>query len=205
MGRVETAIGTMRLTGWCESRRRPAVRLRAGRAPEDRAALQTRPISTPSSGSGRRCRCRRRLLEVIAVAGRPVQLRDAQTAALLPTLPRMSCQSKTARLVRTSDGRCTTRSKPSSIESAKASLLDSRPATVATTMRRSRRRSSAPAAPTRETTHFEGADDRERASRGHEQAAADAARRCSPSSAPGSSSAPPPTTRTRSRASSTSG
>src|SRR5262249_27498480 len=44
----------------------------------------------------------RRLLEVVAVAGQPVQLRDAQTAALLPTLPpEVVAGLRAARFVRT--------------------------------------------------------------------------------------------------------
>ncbi len=143
------------------------------------AALQTRPdldtvlwervVRLPEVS--------RRLLEVIAVAGRPVQLRDAQTAALLPTLPADVVASlRAARLVRTSG-----RTLHDEIETfhdriresiiTRLSPADRRHyhASLASTLERAGRADAETLA-----AHFEGADDRERASRGYEQAAVDA-------------------------------
>jgi serine/threonine protein kinase/predicted ATPase len=119
----------------------------------------------------------RRLLEVIAVAGRPVQLRDAQTAALLPMLPTdVVANLRAARLVRTS-GRTlhdeieTFHDRIRESITARLSLSDRRHyhASLAATLEHAGRADAETLA-----AHFEGADDRERASGGYEQAALEA-------------------------------
>ena len=119
----------------------------------------------------------RRLLEVVAVAGRPVQLRDAQTAALLPTLPTDVVASlRAARLVRTT-GR-TLRDEIETFhdrirESITAHLApgDRRHyhASLATTLERAGRGDSETLA-----VHFEGAGEPARAGRYYERAASEA-------------------------------
>jgi predicted ATPase len=119
----------------------------------------------------------RRLLEVIAVAGRPVQLRDAQTAALLPTLPpEVVAALRAARFVRT-----TGRTLHDEIETFHDRIRESivgrlasgdrrhYHASLAATLERANRADAEMLA-----THFEGADEPERASRYYERAAAEA-------------------------------
>ena len=120
---------------------------------------------------------RRRLLEVIAIAGRPVQVRDAQTAALLPALPPdVVAGLRAERLVRT-----TGRTLHDQIETFHDRIRES---IVAHLAPGDRRRYHAALALTLEqaghadaetlAAHFEGADEPARASGCYAQAAAEA-------------------------------
>ena len=119
----------------------------------------------------------RRLLEVIAVAGRPVQLRDAQTAALLSALPPDVVGGlRAARLVRT-----TGRTLHDTIETFHDRIRESIAARLPPSTRRHYYASLASTLEARghadaETlaTYLEGAGEAERASCGYEQAAAEA-------------------------------
>lgn len=119
----------------------------------------------------------RRLLEVIAVAGRPVQLRDVQTAALLPTLPpEVVAALRAARLVRT-----TGRTLRDEIETFHDRIRESITAhldagdrrhyhaSLAATLERAGRGD-----PETLAVHFEGAGEPVRASRYYERAASQA-------------------------------
>jgi serine/threonine protein kinase/predicted ATPase len=119
----------------------------------------------------------RRLLEVIAVAGRPVQVRDAQTAALLPALPPdVVAGLRAARLVRT-----TGRTLHDQIETFHDRIRESITGHLAPG---DRRRYHAALAVTLEraghadaetlAAHFEGADEPARASGCYAQAATEA-------------------------------
>jgi eukaryotic-like serine/threonine-protein kinase len=119
----------------------------------------------------------RRLLEVIAIAGRPVQVRDAQTAALLPALPPdVVAGLRADRLVRT-----TGRTLHDQIETFHDRIRESITAHLAPG---ERRRYHAALALTLEqaghadaetlAAHFEGADEPARASGCYAQAAAEA-------------------------------
>jgi serine/threonine protein kinase/predicted ATPase len=119
----------------------------------------------------------RSLLEVVAVAGRPVQLRDAQTAALLPVLPPDVVSGlRAARFVRT-----TGRTLHDEIETFHDRIRES---IIARLAPGDRRRYHASLASTLEraaradaetlATHLEGAGETQRASRHYERAAAEA-------------------------------
>jgi predicted ATPase len=119
----------------------------------------------------------RRLLEVIAVAGRPLQLRDAQMAALLPSLPANVVPAlRASRLVRTTgptlhDEIETFHDRIRESIVAKLPPSDKRHfhASLATTLERSGRADAETLA-----AHLEGAGDTERACRFYEQAASEA-------------------------------
>ena len=119
----------------------------------------------------------RRLLEVIAVAGRPLQLRDAQMAALLPSLPANVVPTlRASRLVRTTgpalhDEIETFHDRIRESIVAKLPASDKRHfhASLATTLERSGRADAETLA-----AHLEGAGDTERACRFYEQAASEA-------------------------------
>ena len=119
----------------------------------------------------------RRLLEVIAVAGRPLQLRDAQMAALLPSLPATVVPTlRASRLVRTTgptlhDEIETFHDRIRESITAKLPAGDRRHlhASLAATLERSGRADAETLA-----AHLEGAGDSERACRYYEQAASEA-------------------------------